>query len=1771
MSNEINTQSGCNSFAMVRRRKSSNDWNFLRIAFPIIGTFLAASTWAAELRHAYFLELPVEPAVRVYLQTKEQAAPGVTLAQREANATASARIQMNRIASAQAGLRDALSRSGLRATEVYGMQHLAAGLTVLARPSELESLRALPGVARVRPVQRMEPNPVRAIDGFIGAASAWGWAVTNLTGAGIRIGVIDTGVDYHHVAFGGSGTGYEENDTTRIDDLPGIFPNAKVVGGYDFAGDAYTGYNLPVADPDPMDCDGHGTSVAGVAAGFGVTTNGETFTGPYGPTSPSQKLRIPPGMAPEAQIYALRVFGCSGGTYLVPQAFEWAMDPNGDGSYDDRLDVVNVSIGSVFKSPDDLSVVASDLAAEAGVFVAQSAGNDYNTFFISGSRGDRALVTAASMHDTYWTYAIEVQSPASIAGFYEVALAEFGPALGAIILTNVVYADPPLASTALLNAAAVSNRICLIDRGSSTFATKVKNAQDAGAVAVIMVNNIDGPPSSMGGADPSITIPSVMVSMAVGEAIKSNLVDGVTAAISAQTVLILSNRADTIVNYSSQGPSLGGILKPDIAAPTEIMAPRTFSGDQGSSFNGTSCSAPVMAGVAALMRQRFPNDTVEEIKARLLNTAVHDIYLYTNGVPPRLQPNRAGSGRVDVTNALAATMIAYFTNSPGTIHGSYDHLAAGVVTQKDQQVRIVNRAATPQTLQLAYDPVADLPGATFTLPGGTNLVLPAGAATTLTVRLTADPAGLRNTPAPAVPRAQFADGADRPRYWLPEESGYLLIKPATGVPLRVALHAAVRPASALSCTTTQAVLGAATGTVPLVLTGTGVNTGSSFPSNWVSMTSVLGLQWRDPDTTPLYGRPMASGAMTDWPSVQAGGGSFADAHVVFGVVMAEPVPSVNGVAFRVHIDRDGDGRADAFVETSAYQLPSNDPSDAMGTWVDGMYQAPLNGISPTGQPTGVFHSQVYALVARVGDLGLTEGNSSFSYYIETSFDFMFHYRTPSRPFTIAQPGLWWRAVTGGVIRAAQPGTNIVVNYNRANAERDMISGVLLLHHLNEPSAQAEYIPFLATNLVEGTLYVARTGSHTPPFSTWATAATNPVAAAALAADGATILVSNGTYGVTGPVILDRAVTLRSVNGPAVTVFNGRGTNRTLLLNHPGAFVVGLTFSNGYAQIGGAVMIDAGGGTMSNSVIRNSFAVEGGGGVYMRRAGLLTACRIEGNVAGVSGGGVMMQRGALVQGCAIVGNRAQTESGGGVFALAGGTIVNSTGTLNVAAVRGGAVLLEEFAEVVGGVYSLNTSQWGGAIGFVNGGLLRDAVLATNEATSGGGGFHISSAGMISNALVRANRSLDGGGGLLRDGGAIFNSLIEDNEADWGGGLLCWGNFDNGYVSGCIIRSNEAVEAGGGVQMYEGGIVRGSLIENNRAAYGGGVQFEGWEGWLDQSEVRGNEATSLGGGIDFNNAGRVTASLIVSNRAESGGGVNMVGESLLDSSQVIGNTAPNYGGGVYMMGGAIRSTLIAMNDTYRGGGIFAEQGGEVANSTIVANEASDAGGGVWNQLGGSYLNSIVYDNSAPSSPNYTNVGVETTFEFVCTSPLVAGVGNFVDPPLLSVVATNYGVPLAGSPVIGTAQWLYWMPGANDAAGLTRIVGDAPDIGAFEYPFTASGIDAHWLMANSLFTDGSDDFVDSDGDGQDNFSEWRSQTDPRDASSFFGIAGATAAGAAPVIRWASTDGATYRVERTTNLVGTAFTALQTNIPAIPPMNVHTDVTATGIGQWIYRVEME
>jgi minor extracellular serine protease Vpr len=209
----------------------------------------------------------------------------------------------------QQALRSSIEGQG--ATVLAEFQDAINGIKVRGTPDQIAALALLPGVIAVKPVMIHKLVNVRSVP-FIGAPGVW-QGPPGLHGEHIKIAILDTGIDYTHANFGGPGTvaafkAAFAASTAPAD--PALFgPNApKVKGGTDFVGDNYDASsndpakNTPVPDPNPLDCNGHGSHVAGTAAGFGITASGSTFKGPYDANTPKVAFRVGPGVAPLATL-----------------------------------------------------------------------------------------------------------------------------------------------------------------------------------------------------------------------------------------------------------------------------------------------------------------------------------------------------------------------------------------------------------------------------------------------------------------------------------------------------------------------------------------------------------------------------------------------------------------------------------------------------------------------------------------------------------------------------------------------------------------------------------------------------------------------------------------------------------------------------------------------------------------------------------------------------------------------------------------------------------------------------------------------------------------------------------------------------------------------------------------------------------------------------------------------------------------------------------------------------------------------------------------------------------------------------------------------------------------------------------------------------------------------------------------------------------------------------------------------------------------------------
>ena len=486
---------------------------------------------------------------------------------------------------------------------------------------------------------------------FIGAEKLH---LLGLTGKGMTVGVLDTGIDYTHKMLGGVGTveAYKAIDPAK--DAVG-YPNDKVVGGIDLVGTDYDSgsadfmFRVPRPDMNPLDEGGHGTHVAGTIAGIGDGMNSYD------------------GMAKDASLYAIKVFGADGSTsdMVVIAGLEYSADPNGDGDLRDQLDVVNLSLGSGYGNPKILYAEAVKNLVVGGTIAVMSAGNSGAKDYIVGAPGTstEALSVAASIDDGdhNWKFPaseIKIQDRSILVEAIEAATTK--PIAEAGVVGSFYYiglADKELTAE---QKAQLNGKIALIDRGVVNFNDKVKRAAEGGAIGVVVANNREGAAFKMGTTD-VFNIPAIMVTVQVGAQIKTALSKNIPVQMSFASAAQIEKPEliDRLTDFSSKGPrSIDGYLKPEISAPgSDIISAQMGGGAAIVKMSGTSMAAPHMAGVMAIVKQalvkRGLNLTALEMKNIAMGTAVT---IGENG--QRYPVTRQGSGRVRADAAAEAIVVA---------------------------------------------------------------------------------------------------------------------------------------------------------------------------------------------------------------------------------------------------------------------------------------------------------------------------------------------------------------------------------------------------------------------------------------------------------------------------------------------------------------------------------------------------------------------------------------------------------------------------------------------------------------------------------------------------------------------------------------------------------------------------------------------------------------------------------------------------------------------------------------------------------------------------------------------------------------------------------------------------------------------------------------------------------------------------------------------------------------------------------------------------------
>ncbi len=563
------------------------------------------------------------------------------------------------------------------------------GLAVLLNGNSLNSLANAPGVKSVTPSWIYYPTMDVSVP-LIKADAVWPslginpatMAIGNL--AGIKVGVIDTGIDDSHPF------------------IASCRPAGSIAHDVFFSGSG-------TMDPSRTLFFDHGTHVSGTIGGCYTTGTINVDGAPMALAQPMM------GVAPGVSLHDYNVFPGYGSAFIHHGggAFSHDIIAAVEKSVADGMDVINLSIGGNVQGPFDTLAVAIDAAVDAGTVAVIAAGNAGPGLLTVESPGTAAnAITAAAASDPHYR-GIKVTFDATTIGAAVGEFANFVPAITA----------PSSLTTPTNGCTAISQdltgRIALIDRGTCTFGTKIQNAQDRGAVGVVVMNNQPTDPFPM--AQDGVhfpTIPAVIVSRADGLLLKAHAPGTLTVDGTAFFDFITTN-ADILADFSSRGPTPYDFrLKPDVTAPG-VNVLSSILNDNYSFFQGTSMATPHTAGSAALLLAGHPGWSPAEVKSALVNNADRTVTATQN-----LGPIARGGGRINVLRAMGAEILL----TPASV--SFGGFTGGKPISSSVDVSFENLgAATSCSLSLTIN---DATAASFFSLSASSLSLAAGGTGTVT-------------------------------------------------------------------------------------------------------------------------------------------------------------------------------------------------------------------------------------------------------------------------------------------------------------------------------------------------------------------------------------------------------------------------------------------------------------------------------------------------------------------------------------------------------------------------------------------------------------------------------------------------------------------------------------------------------------------------------------------------------------------------------------------------------------------------------------------------------------------------------------------------------------------------------------------------------------------------------------------------------------------------------------------------------------------------------
>ena len=901
----------------------------------------------------------------------------------------------------------------------------------------------------------------------------------------VEIVVLDTGIDYTHADLGGPGTKEAYEKAKASDTIPeGTYDPKKFLGGYDLVGDDYNSAkketSTPHPDANPLDCGGHGSHVAGTAAGYGVNADGSTFRGDYSKLTEEQlkDMKIGPGSAPEAQLIGLRIFGCKGTTAFVPLGLDRVLDPNDDGDFSDRADIANLSLGNEFGVFDETVNYAVGSLYREGILSVVAAGNanNYNavgdTYSNSGGPGTStySLTVANSIGSTQMADRVKILSPANEAdtyGDYSVSF-DYSKATEEQLRGTVVRAATRnrYACEAFTEeeAAALKGKWALIDwaeaDGTAPCGSRVRfdNLQAAGATGVVIASDTEVGDTAIGG---NSAIPGVRLAKSQVERLSSQIDSGnLTLQLGEnlrESIRVQNGKLDQANTSTARGMhGSHGITKPDVAAPgTNISSILVGGGTEATVKTGTSMSTPFVAGVAALIMQAHPEYGPRMIKTAIMNTADHRMQ-DAWGNPYAV--DRVGTGRINTRAAVADRVMLFNAARPELVSDTFGVLEyapnAGVQTLQ-HRVSVENTDSVAHTYAVSYDGSTSIPGVEFSYPQSVSVG--AGQTATFTVTVRIDPSKLEKTIDPSMYPTQdslnYSTGVvtiSGARQYIASASGRLILTDADSSAavktLRMPLHVAPKPVSALRVAGADIHFdsnGAGALEQRLSVEGTAVNQGG-----YRSLLGAFELGASSPRIpTAKLGVGSDSrmdlqyvGATSNVAALKAAGQDTSQAQLSFGISTwgnwSEVTPRGT---YYVFIDTDKDGTTDYRLQTVREKGLDYPLVKVSQRGLDGKWHAIANALYPLNgtwgdTDTNIMDSNTLVMNVPLSVLGLDpEAESTeISYSVTTASAFSATTvvdTTESVSFNYATPALWFSGDSAGVpnLFVDAPGTNLVAH------------------------------------------------------------------------------------------------------------------------------------------------------------------------------------------------------------------------------------------------------------------------------------------------------------------------------------------------------------------------------------------------------------------------------------------------------------------------------------------------------------------------------------------------------------------------------------------------------------------------------------------------------------------------------------------------------------------------------------------------------------------------